>query len=173
MISEKAFVETEDIGEGTKIWDFVKVSKNTKIGKNVIIGSLAHIDKDVVIGDNCRIEGMAFLAPGVVLKDNVFVGPGVVFTNDKYPTAKASKEGNWELKKTIVEEGASIGANATILCGLTIGKYSFVGAGSVVTKDVKPHTLVYGTPAREKGTVCKCGKRLEGSKCSVCGFKLE
>jgi len=132
------------IGKNTKIWHFVNLYE-CEIGDNCVIGSFVEIGK-AKIGNNCRIEARAFIPEGVTIEDDVFVGPHVCFTNDKYPKAK----GDWKLKKTVVKEGASIGANATILCGITIGKNSLIGAGSVVTNDVPDNVIVAGNPARIK-----------------------
>jgi len=132
------------IGKNTKIWHFVNLYES-EIGDNCTIGSFVEIGR-AKIGNNCRIEARAFIPEGVTIEDNVFIGPHVCFTNDKYPKAK----GEWELKKTLVKEGASIGANATILCGIKIGKNSLIGAGSVVTKDVPDNAIVFGNPAKVK-----------------------
>jgi len=132
------------IGKNTKIWHFTNLY-GCEIGDNCMIGSFVEIGK-AKIGNNCRIEAHAFIPEGVTIEDNVFIGPHVCFTNDKYPKAT----GEWQLKKTLVKEGASIGANATILCGITIGKNSLIGAGSVVTKDVPDNTVVVGNPAKVK-----------------------
>jgi UDP-2-acetamido-3-amino-2,3-dideoxy-glucuronate N-acetyltransferase len=146
---ETSIIETEDIGEGTKIWHWVHVSPGAKIGKGCILGQNVYIGNNVVIGDNVKIQNNVSVYEGVTIQDDVFLGPSCVFTNDKYPSAT----GEWELTETIVETGASIGANATIVCGNKIGKGALVGAGSVVTKDVRPSTLVVGNPAKEVKSV--------------------
>jgi len=132
-----------EIGEGTIIRDYVNLF-GCKIGKNCKIGAYAEIGRGVVIGDNCKIEAYAFIPPGVTIEDNVFVGPHACFTNDKIPRAV----GEWEITPTLVKRGASIGANATVVCGTTIGENAIVGAGAVVTKDVPANTIVVGCPAR-------------------------
>jgi acetyltransferase-like isoleucine patch superfamily enzyme len=134
----------KNIGRKTKIWINAQIREKTKIGNNCIIGKDVYIDKNVKIGNNCKIQNGASIYYGVIISSKVFVGPGVTFTNDKVPRAFNKK---FKLVKTKVHEGASIGANATVVCGITIGKYSMVGAGSVVTKNVKKYTLVAGNPA--------------------------
>lgn len=154
-----AIVETDKIGEGTKIWHFVHIRENAKIGKNCNIGKCVYIDKDVEIGNNVKIQNFATIYKGVKIEDDVFIGPSVTFTNDLYPRAFIWSED--KIIPTLVKRGASIGANATIVCGVTIGEYAMIGAGSVVTRDVPPFGLVYGNPAKLKGFVCYCGKKLE------------
>jgi UDP-2-acetamido-3-amino-2,3-dideoxy-glucuronate N-acetyltransferase len=139
-----------EIGEGTVVWDFVNLFGCT-IGKRCRIGSYAEIGRGVVIGDRCKVEPYAFIPPGVTIEDEVFIGPHVCFTNDYYPRAV----GDWEIVSTTVKKGASIGANSTILCGITIGEGAMVAAGSVIKKDVPPRTLVAGNPAVEKRMVKK------------------
>lgn len=153
-----AIVESDTVGEGSKIWHFVHIRKGAIIGKNCNIGKSVYVDTEVRIGDNVKIQNFVSIYKGVEIKDDVFVGPSVVFTNDMYPRAFI-----WEdetIIQTIIKKGSSIGANATIICGITVGEYAMVGAGSVVTKNVPPFGLVFGNPARLKGSVCYCGKRL-------------
>jgi len=142
------------IGSRTKIWHHAQVREGAVIGKNCILGKDVYIGKDVQIGNGCKIQNRASIYMGVKIEDDVFVGPHVSFTNDKYPRAFSQQ---WEIGETLVRRGASIGANSTVICGVTIGEYAMVGAGSVVTKDVPPHGLVVGNPARLIGYVCKCG----------------
>ena len=155
MIHKSAFVEEAKIGEGSNIWHFVHVRSGAEIGKNCNIGKGVYIDSDVKIGDNCKIQNFATIYKGVTIGNNVFIGPHVCFTNDIYPRAFIWNEN--KLVNTNVKDGVSIGANATIIAGITIGKYAMVGAGAVVTKDVPDFALVVGNPARVVGTVDKEG----------------
>ena len=176
-----AVVESDEIGEGTKIWHFVHVREKARIGRNCNIGKGVYIDTEVVIGNNVKIQNFATIYRGVIIEDDVFIGPAVVFTNDLYPRAFIWSEE--KIEKTIVRKGASIGANSTIICGVEIGEYAMIGAGSVVTKSVPPHALVYGNPAKLKGFVCYCGRKLEeiveeeedkiAYRCSYCGELVE
>lgn len=153
-----AIVESVNIGEGTKIWHFVHIRTDAFIGKNCNIGKSVYVDMGVRIGDNVKIQNFVSIYKGVDIDDDVFVGPSVVFTNDMYPRAFI-----WEddkIIRTVIKKGSSIGANATIICGVTVGEYAMIGAGSVVTRDVPPYGLVFGNPAHLKGYVCRCGKKL-------------
>ena len=149
---------TAVIGDGTRIWHWVQIRERARIGRGCNIGKDVYIDVDVVVGDHCKIQNFATLYTGVTLADNVFIGPHVCFTNDLYPRATSP---NWKVAATRVEDGASIGANATILCGLTIGRNSMVAAGAVVTTNVPPQALVAGVPAKRIGWVCDCGRPLD------------
>ena len=150
LIHQHADVQTENIGKSTKVWQYTIILKGAKIGKNCNISAHCFIENDVVIGNNVTLKCGVYIWNGTVVEDNVFIGPNVTFTNDKYPRSKHYPE---QYTKTILKKGASIGANATLLCGLTIGENAMIGAGSVVTKDVPPNTLWYGNPARNHGTV--------------------
>ena len=168
-IHGSSYVDTSaKIGQGTKIWHFSHVDENVVIGNNCSIGQNCYIAKSVIIGNNVKIQNNVSVYQGVTLEDYVFCGPSVVFTNDlnprsKYPKASAS------YIKTNVKTGASIGANSTIVCGVTIGKSSFVAAGSVVTRDVEDYSLVMGVPARHCGWICECGVKLDHSlSCPSC-----
>ena len=170
-----AVVEKADIGDGTRIWHFAHVREGAHIGKRCNIGKGVYIDSGAIIGDNVKIQNFVSVYNGVVIEDDVFIGPSVTFTNDLYPRAFIWEEDM--IVPTRVERGSSIGANSTIVCGSTIGKYAMVGAGSVVTKDVSPFALVMGCPASQSGWVCYCGRRLdvpvgEGKAtfhCAYCG----
>jgi UDP-2-acetamido-3-amino-2,3-dideoxy-glucuronate N-acetyltransferase len=155
-----------EIGAGTKIWHFSHVMRQAQLGKNCILGQNVFVDSHVTIGNNVKIQNNASIYEGVTLEDGVFVGPHVCFTNDLQPRAinpdgslKAATD--WHITLTVVGAGAAIGANSTIRCGIRIGKWAMVGAGSVVTRDVPDYGLVYGTPARLQGYVCPCAERLQ------------
>ncbi|MHC1569761.1 MAG: acyltransferase [Candidatus Syntropharchaeales archaeon] len=152
-----AIVESKDVGDETRIWHFVHVREGSRIGANCIIGKSTYIDKDVVIGNRVKIQNFVSVYKGVVIEDEVFIGPSVTFTNDLYP--RTSTWSDDRLISTVVKQGASIGANSTVICGVTIGEYAMIGAGSVVTKDVPPFALAYGNPAKVKGKVNKEGMK--------------
>ena len=147
-----------NIGKGTRIWHHTHVRTECQIGENCNIGKNCYVDSGAVIGSNVKIQNNVSVYHGVEIEDDVFVGPSAVFTNDFYPRAFMD---DWKVTKTYIKHGASIGANATIVCGNTVGEYATVGSGSVVTKDVNPHALVVGNPAKQIGWVCKCGYKLD------------
>ena len=158
------------IGEGTKIWHFSHVMGHAHIGDNCSIGQNVFIGSRAVVGNNVKIQNNVSIYDDVILEDGVFCGPSCVFTNVINP--RAFIERKQEYRRTIVKQGASIGANATIVCGVSIGAYAFIGAGSVVTKDVPAYALVYGNPAKQRGWICKCGEKLpEGLQCTACGLQ--
>lgn len=162
-----------EIGEGTKIWHFSHVQEGARIGRNCSFGQNVNISKNVVVGDGVKVQNNVSIYEGVELRDYVFCGPSCVFTNDLTPRAKYPK-GSQGYKKTIVQEGASIGANATIVCGHTIGRWALIGAGAVVASDVPAYALMLGVPARRSGWVCECGEILsEGMTCEKCGRKYK
>lgn len=159
-IDKTAVVEkSAQIGDGTKIWHFCHIDENAIIGKNCVIGQNAYIGKNAVIGDNVKIQNNVSVYSGVIIKDNVFCGPSCVFTNDLTPRSRYPKK-KGEYMTTIVDEGATIGGNATIICNNKIGENAFVGAGTVVTRNIKDGELVVGNPQQHIGWVCSCGQRL-------------
>lgn len=163
---ETAIVEEgAKIGKDTKIWHFAHVRGNAKIGSNCNIGKDAYIDNNAQIGNRVKIQNGVSVWNGVTIEDSVMVGPNACFTNDLYPRAEIWNEER--IKKTLVKEGASIGANATIICGNEIGKYALIGAGSVVTKNIPAHAIVVGNPAKIIGYACTCGERLKVVKNSL------
>lgn len=147
------------IGDGCKIWHFCHIMSGTVLGRNCNIGQNVLLGPDVKIGDGCKIQNNVCVYKGVTLEDDVFCGPSMVFTNVFNPRAHIRRMD--ELRPTLVKKGASIGANATIVCGVTIGRYAMIGAGAVVTHDVPDHALIYGNPARIGGWVCECGEKLD------------
>lgn len=154
-------VKSKNIGTGTKIWQYSVVLQNAKIGSNCNINAHCFIENDVEIGNNVTIKCGVYLWDGLRVEDNVFIGPNVTFTNDLYPRSKKYLETH---EKTIISKGASIGANCTLIGGIKVGEYALIGAGSVVTKNVLPHTICFGNPAKFKGFVCSCGMRLLKNK---------
>jgi len=159
------------IGEGCKVWINVQIREHADIGTDCIISKDVYIDHAVKIGNRCKIQNSVSVYNGVTIEDEVFVGPNVAFTNDKVPRALNTE---WKVTPTLVQSGASIGANATVVCGIVIGHYAMVAAGSVVTKTVPGHALVMGNPAKIVGYVCQCGHRLDHQGyCKVCGKKTE
>jgi len=160
-VNEHAVVdENVELGEGTKVWHFSHVQKGAKIGKKCILGQNVNVGQDVKIGNYVKIQNNVSVYEGVELEDYVFCGPSMVFTNIIDPRSKYPQVGAEFYKKTLVKEGASLGANSTIVCGHTIGRFAFVGAGSVVTKDIPDFALVMGNPARIKGWYSEAGRKL-------------
>ena len=173
------------IGPGTSIWNQAQVRERARIGGGSIIGKNVYVDTDVVIGDHCKIQNNVSLFHGVTVEDGVFIGPHVCFTNDRLPRAinadgSVKSDAEWEVSPILVRYGAAVGANATILPGVTIGRWAMVGSGSVVTHDVADHELVAGNPARRRGSVCRCGAvlrdALDGTPfrgtCPSCGMAV-
>ena len=162
---ESAYVDDNCIiGEGTKIWHFSHIQSGTKIGKKCVFGQNVNVGSNVSIGDFCKVQNNVSIYEGVTLEDYVFCGPSMVFTNILDPKCKYPQVGAQFYVKTLVKEGASIGANATIVCGITLGKHCLIGAGSVVTKDVPDYALVVGVPGKILGWVSEAGKRLNFDK---------
>jgi len=171
--------KTATIGAGTKVWHFVHIRENAKIGRECVLGHSVYIGKGVKIGNHVKLENRATVYQGVKIEDNAFIGPHVTFTNDPYPRSSST---NWTIVPTLVKKGASIGAGTVVMCGVTIGAHAMIGAGSTVTRDIPPHAMAYGNPAKIKGFVCKCGRQLikeeerEGDilmKCPFCNEKYE
>lgn len=161
FIHETANVsENTVIGEGTKIWINSQIREESSIGSNCIISKDTYIDSKVSIGSNCKVQNSVSIYQGVTIEDNVFVGPNACFTNDKVPRAF---DPEWKITPTLVKHGSSIGANATIVCGITVGEYAMIAAGSVVTKDVEPYSLVMGNPAKHYIYVDKMGNKIKGN----------
>ena len=178
LIHESAVIDQpSSIGSGTKIWHFTHVMKNTSIGEDCIIGQGVFVDSNVSIGNRCKIQNGVNIYNGVTLEEGVFCGPSMVFTNVIAPRAEIEKK--HEFAPTLIRKGASLGANVTVVCGVTIGSYAFVGAGSVVTRDIPDFALVTGNPARITGSICRCGSKLGSDNwnettCKTCGdtYKL-
>jgi UDP-2-acetamido-3-amino-2,3-dideoxy-glucuronate N-acetyltransferase len=145
---ETSIIESNDIGDGTKIWAFSHISHGVVIGKNCMVGEGVHIGPNVIIGDNCKIQNHSLIYEGVVVEDNVFLGPNTVTTNDFLPSVDGDWKNNNRFKKTLFKKGCSVGANSVIVCGVTIGSDSLIGAGSVITKNIPDGVLVYGNPGK-------------------------
>ncbi len=159
FVHESSYIDPDvEIGEETKIWHFSHVLRGARIGKNCIVGQNVCIEREVVIGDRCKIQNNVSVYRGVTLEDEVFCGPSCVFTNVYNP--RAFIERKHEFRSTLVKRGATIGANATIVCGVTIGRYALIAAGAVVKSDVGDYAIVAGVPAKQIGWVCKCGTTL-------------
>lgn len=178
FVHESSYIDQDvKVGTNTKIWHFCHVMPHVRIGPNCNIGQNVFIASDVVMGANVKIQNNVSLYTGVILEDDVFLGPSMVFTNVINPRSHVNRKE--EYQQTLVRHGASIGANATILCGITLGRYCFIGAGAVVTRDVPDYALVHGNPARIQGWMCQCGIRLifvpegdhESGICSHCGSR--
>jgi len=176
FIHESSYVdEGAQIGVGTKIWHFCHVMGNAKIGEHCNIGQNVFVAADVTIGNNVKIQNNVSLYTGVIVEDDVFLGPSMVLTNVINPRSHVSRKD--EYKTTVIKQGASVGANATIVCGVNLGRYCFIGAGTVVTHSVPDFGLVYGNPGRIQGWICQCGIRLrfklvngqEQALCAECG----
>jgi len=174
FVHESAYVDDgATIGAGTKVWHFCHVMPGAVIGDACSLGQNVVVMNKVRIGRNVKIQNNVSVYEGVELEDDVFCGPSMVFTNVMNPRSHVSRKS--EYRRTLVKRGASIGANAAIVCGSTLGEYCFIGAGAVVSKDVPPHALMVGVPARRAGWMCQCGERLptDAMKCGVCGAEYE
>jgi len=181
FVHESSYIdENVEIGEKTKIWHFCHILGGTYIGKNCSFGQNCVVGPKVKIGNNVKVQNNVSIYEGVELEDDVFCGPSMVFTNVINPRSHVSRKN--EFKKTLLKQGATVGANATIVCGHTLGRYCFIGAGSVVTKDIPDYAMVIGNPGKIKGWVCKCGVKLTASeclqedsfhRCADCGMKYK
>ena len=162
---ESSYVDDQvEIGEGTKIWHFSHIQKGSKIGKNCVFGQNVNVGNNVTIGNFCKVQNNVSIYEGVTLEDYVFCGPSMVFTNILDPKCKYPQVGKEFYINTLIKEGASIGANATIVCGHTVGRHCLIGAGSVVTKDIPDYALVIGNPGKIVGWVSEAGKKLSFDK---------
>ncbi len=172
FIHETAEVsESAVVGCGTKIWNQAQIRNNAALGENCVISKNAYIDEYVKIGNRVKVQNNVNVYHGVIIEDDVFLGPSMTFTNDMYPRSYNTE---WKIVETIVKRGASIGANAVVRCGVSIGEYAMVGAGSVVTKDVPAYALMVGNPARQIGWVCQCGFKLDADGiCAECKRKYD
>ena len=178
MIHSTADVSTEaEVGSGTRVWNDAQIRERAKVGEDCVIGKGVYIDRDVVVGSRVKIQNRASLFRGLTVEDGVYIGPHVSFTNDRHPRAikadgSPKTDDDWEPEPTLVREGASIGAGAIILPGLTIGRWAMIGAGAVVTRDVPDHALVLGNPAKHAGHACTCGRTLKQDgdiwRCASC-----
>lgn len=173
FVHESSYVDDDvEIGEGTTIWHFSHILRGSRLGRQCRIGQNVVVGPDVVIGNNVKVQNNVSVYNGVTLEDDVFCGPSMVFTNVMIPRSAYPRNRPEDNVPTLVKRGASIGANATIICGCVIGEHAMVGAGAVVTKDVPPYALVYGNPARQAGWACECGLPLrfggEEAQCREC-----
>ena len=178
-VHESSYVDEGcEIGEGSKVWHFSHIMSGARIGRRCNIGQNVVISPGVVIGDNVKIQNNVSIYQGVVLEADVFCGPSMVFTNVVNPRSHVSRK--HEFRTTLVRRGASLGANCTVVCGHTIGRFAFIGAGAVVTRDVPDHALVVGNPARIRGWVCECGTKVSSDvtppdavACAACGSEYQ
>jgi acetyltransferase-like isoleucine patch superfamily enzyme len=169
---ERALVhQGAQIGEGSRVWANANILDGAVIGEHCNVCDGCYVERGAVIGDHVTLKNGVAVFDGIILHDDVFVGAGVAFINDRNPRSHRSDA--WVLEKTVVKKGATIGANATVLCGITIGTYAFVGAGCVVTKDVADHTIVVGNPGRKVGYACRCGRKLNDTLKCACGASYQ
>lgn len=167
---DKALVHPEaKIGEETRVWAFANIQAGAVIGRNCNICDGSFVEKGAVVGDHVTIKHNVSIFDGVTIEDDVFIGSNIAFINDRYP--RSHRVGAWTLEKTLIKRGAALGSSVTILCGIIVGEYAVVGAGSVVTRDVPPHAIVFGNPAEFRGYACRCGRKLgEDLRCG-CGMR--
>ena len=165
-----ALVESEQIGAGCRIWAFAHIMQGARLGARCNVGDHAFVECGATLGENVTVKNGVSIWDGVSAENNVFIGPNVVFTNDRNPRAAIKKDKS-EFLRTRICEGASLGANVTVVCGITVGRYAFAGAGAVLTKDVPDYALVLGNPARQVGFICECGEKLPRNLACICGLK--
>lgn len=183
FVHESSYIDEDvEIGSGTKIWHFSHIQRGAKIGKNCSLGQNVNIGNNVIIGNQVKIQNNVSVYEGVTLEDFVFCGPSSVFTNIFNPRSEFPQKGSEFYRKTVVKRGATIGANATIVCGVTIGRYTFLAAGALVTMDIPDFALLIGVPARIRGWMCACGQKLklsadqhskESAECQKCSRQYE
>lgn len=169
---EKAMVHPDaKIGKGTRIWANTNIQAGAVIGEGCNICDGSFVEKGAVVGNHVTVKHYVSIFDGVTIEDDVFIGSNIAFINDRYP--RSNRKDQWVLEKTLVKKGATLGTNAVIMCGITIGKYAFIGSGSVVTKNVLDHVIVYGNPAKFQGYACICGRKLDQYyRCNSCGKKF-
>ena len=174
FVHPQGLCDSVEVGVGTRIWAFAHVLEGARVGAGCNVCDGAYVEGGAVVGDRVTIKNQVMIFAGVTIADDVFLGPGVTFTNDFFPRAHLHKSSD-ELDPTWVDEGATLGARVTVVCGVTVGANAFVGAGAVVTRDVAPHAFVVGNPARQIGWACRCGHRLPADlRCSCCrSYTLE
>ncbi len=169
FVHKSGLCESEDVGPGTRIWAFAHVMAGSRVGRDCNLCGGVFIESGATIGDRVTVKNQTLIWDRVTVEDDCFLGPSVVFTNDHNPRSGLRQDAN-HFESTLVRRGATIGANATIVCGVTIGEFAFVGAGAVVTSDVPKHALVVGSPAKRAGWACTCGHRLDTElRCRECG----
>lgn len=169
QVHPQGLCESDDVGAGTRIWAFAHVMAGARIGRDCNVGDHAFVERGAVIGDRVTIKNAVLVWDGVTVEDDVFLGPAVVFTNDLRPRARSAR---FRPVPTLVRTGAALGASVTVVCGTTIGRWSFLAAGAVVTHDVPDHAYVVGVPARQRGWVCSCGLELDGALACGCGRRF-
>ena len=166
-----SLVESSTIGEGTRIWAFAHVMNGARVGANCNLGDHAFVETGAALGDNVTVKNGVAIWDGITAENNVFIGPNVVFTNDRNPRAEVKKD-KTRFLATVLREGASLGANVTVVCGITIGRYAFAGAGAVLTHDVPDYAIVVGNPAHPIGYMCECGEKLRDDLICPCGHRF-
>ena len=172
FVHPQGLCDSDDVGSGTRVWAFAHVLKGARVGRECNVCDGAYVENGAVVGDRVTIKNQVMIFEGVTIADDVFLGPGVAFTNDLKPRARIKRHGD-ALQTTKVEQGATLGARVTVVCGVTIGENAFVGAGAVVVRDVAPHAFVVGNPGRQIGWACECGERLPDDLVGSCGRAYE